>query len=133
MARKWKVSYSTEEAAQEVAFLFVDADRQHAIKRVLAALAAQDDPRSPQQSSDLKVGELVEDAPGWFSAAVPRYAIRLVFRLLILKDNKLTEIGRYETVSESAVEYWIEIMRAGFIGEVYDPTELRQRYRKYRE
>ena len=133
MAAKWKISYTTEEAAKEVAFLFEDEDRKREIKRVLARLVVQDDPRTPKPAADLKVGEMVEDALGWFSVAVPRYAIRIIFRLWIVQTGHTRKIERYAAVDEDADEYWIEIMRAGFIGEIYDPTELRRRYRKYEE
>jgi hypothetical protein len=38
---------------------------------------------------------LVDDAPLWFRVKIPRYAIRLVFRLLVVRGKHTVDLGNH--------------------------------------
>jgi hypothetical protein len=93
-------------------------------------LCEQADPRNPKKSLGLIVDEVEHDSPGWFRVKVPRYGIRIVFRLLIVRNNVIVEIKRNEPVPSDTDEKHIEIMQATYREEAYG-DELKRRYRKY--
>ena len=76
-------------------------------------LVQQPDPRHPHLSSELIVDELDQDAPGWFRAKVPRYGIRIVFRLIIVQQGIMVELRRLEPIPDDADEYYVDIVQAG--------------------
>jgi hypothetical protein len=127
---KWAISHATDEATKDVASLFEDEDIQAEIFRILKILRMQDDPRIPKPSSGLIVNELERDTPKWFRVKVPRYAIRIVFRLLIIRDEHLIELKSKDPVPNDDKEKYIEIMQARFRKDAYG-EELKRRYRKY--
>jgi hypothetical protein len=61
---------------------------------------------------------------------IPRYGIRIIFRLLYVQDEILIEIQRNQVIPNNNKELYIEIMQAGYRKDVYG-EELRRRYRKY--
>jgi hypothetical protein len=127
MAKSWKIRHLFDEATIEIMFLFQSADVQAEIKRILRLLVQQPDPRRPPLSSELIVDELDQDAPGWFRVKVLRYGIRIVFRLVIVRQGRMVELGRLEPVPNDADEYYIDIVQAGYRKDVYG-EELRKRY-----
>lgn len=127
---KWEVSHRTDEATEDVASLFEDEDVKTAVLRILLLLAQEDDPRSPKSSSNLIVGELEYDAPHWFRVKVARYAIRVVFRLIIYDGKKLIKLKNNEAIPADAIKKFIEIMQARYRKDAYG-EELKRRYRKY--
>jgi hypothetical protein len=129
MALIWQAKPVRDEATDDVAFLFEDDNRRAAILRILELLCQQVDPRIPKTDSGLDVEEL-RTAPGWFRVKVGRYAIRIVFRLVIVRDELMIEIKSAEPVPKDTDEKYIEIMQAGYRKDTYGP-ELRARYRKY--
>lgn len=128
---KWKLRHIAEEATIEVAFLFQNPDVEVEIKRILKILMTQDDPRQPDPISGLDVSELVDDAPGWFRVKVPRYGIRIVFRLMVVRGERGIELKRLQRVPENFENYYIDITQAGYRKNVYG-EELRRRYRRLR-
>ncbi len=129
--RSWKVRVLIEEATLEVAFLFANQDVKDEVQRILKLLSSQDDPRSPLASSGLDVSEL-DETPAWFRVKVPRYGIRVVFRVLIVRDNRLLNILRDKPLPEpqETDKNYIEVMQMGYRKDVYG-KELRRRYWKY--
>jgi hypothetical protein len=130
--RSWKVRVLIEEATLEVAFLFADQDVKREVNRVLQRLAAQEDPRSPSLASGLDVAEL-DEAPGWFRVKVARYGIRVIFRLLIVRNNRFLPVHRDKPLPELQEDdrHYIEVMQMGYRKDVYG-RELRRRFWKYR-
>ena len=124
--RKWNISTLDKEAAQQVAFYFADEDVRAEIKRILNILSTHDDPRKP--SSGLIVGPIEHDAPGWFRVKVPRYALHIIFRLLVVRGDMVTEVPTDQLPSESEERY-IDITRIGRHPDVYGKA-LREQYRK---
>lgn len=125
---KWKIQHVDEEATQEIAAYFTDEDVKFEIKRILRLLAWQDDPRNPAASASLIVDRIEYDAPTWFRAKVPRYAIRIIFRLLVIRDETVIELPPDENPIEGD-ECYIDITRIGRHPTVYRKG-LRERYRK---
>jgi hypothetical protein len=132
MAKRWKIRITTAEATTEVAFLFQNEDVEQEVRRILRLLAEQADPRQPSPSAGLIVDELAYDTPGWFRVKVPRYGIRLIFRLIVVKGEAWIEVKRMDPVPDDQEEYYLEIMQAGYRKDVYG-EELRRRYRTYRQ
>jgi len=128
--RKWKISTLDREAAQEVASYFADEDVKAEIRRILNLLASQDDPRNPAKGSGLIVNHIEFDAPGWFRVKVPRYALRIIFRLLTVDDEKILEVATDE-LPPAETERYIDITRAGRHPTVYGKG-LRERFKKLR-
>jgi hypothetical protein len=127
----WRITTIDHEASQEVAFLFRQEDVKHEIRRILKLLAAQADPRKPPKSIGLIVDRMNYDAPGWFRVKVPRYAIRIVFRLMIAMDEAAVEIKAGEPIPEEAAERYIDITHAAYRKDAYG-EKLRQRFRRMR-
>jgi hypothetical protein len=129
--RSWKVRVLIEEAILEVAFLFANQDVKNEVNRVLKLLAAEDDPRSPTTSSNLDISEL-DETPSWFRVKVGRYGIRVIFRLLIVRDNRLLHLPRDKPLPEHQEDdkNYIEVMQMGYRKDV-SGKELRRRYWKY--
>jgi hypothetical protein len=127
----WQISIVTEEATTEIAFLFQDEDIKAEILRILRVLADEVDPRNPHADKGLLVAELEFDSPDWFHVKVPRYGIRIIFRLLIFIDEQLMELKSNQSLPTKVEEAFLEIMQAGYRKDVYG-EELRRRYRKYR-
>jgi hypothetical protein len=116
-----------KEATQELIAYFSDDSVKMEIKRILKILAAQDDPRKPSKSAGLIVDRIEYDAPGWFRVKVSRYAIRIIFRLLIIRDEKVIELPPDENVLDDD-ECYIDITRIGRHPTVYGKG-LRKRYK----
>jgi hypothetical protein len=76
------------------------------------------------------VAEVEFDSPHWFRVKVPRYGIRIVFRLLVLIADELRELKSSEKIPDNIEEAFLEIMQANYRKDVYG-EELRRRYRKY--
>jgi hypothetical protein len=129
--RQWKARVVIEEATIEVAFLFTNEDVKFEMSRILKMLAAYDDPRTVPTSSGLDVTEL-EEMPGWFRVKVARYGIRVIYRLVIIRENRLLTIERNKPLPEHQTgdECYVEVMQAGYRKDVYG-KELRRRYWKY--
>jgi hypothetical protein len=100
----------------------------HEIKRILKHLSSQLDPRHPASSSGLIVDPIQYDAPTWFRVKVPRYALRIVFRLLVVRQEKISEISKDE-LPDAEEERYIDITRIGRHSTIYGKG-LRERYRK---
>jgi hypothetical protein len=132
MAKKnnWVVTPRTDEAAEDVASLFNDDDVKAEVLRILSLLAQEIDPRSPKIDSGLIVDELERDSPNWFRVKVPRYAIRVVFRLIVHDGQKLIKLKANEPIPAEAIRKFIEIMQARYRKDAYG-EELKRRYRKY--
>jgi hypothetical protein len=128
---EWQVTTLTPEATKEVASLLQEEDIREELRRILKILADQEDPRSPTTASGIRVGEVVDDAPGWFVLYVPRFGIRIIFRLVIVRGERMIEIMAYQAVPDEADQRVIDIMQAVFRRDAYG-EELRRRYRKYR-
>jgi hypothetical protein len=118
-----------QDAAAEVAFLFQDEDVKEEIERVLKLLAAQDDPRNPPESTGLIVDEMSRDAPGWFRVKVPRSAIRIVFRLLVVRGKQTIDLGG--GVLQSNDRGSIDIIHAAYRKDAYG-QKLRKRHKRLR-
>jgi hypothetical protein len=129
---RWKLRHTNEDAKLEIAFLFQSDDVKDEIRRILSILIAQDDPRSPNPSSGLIVDEIEYDSPGWFRVKIPRYGIRIVFRLLIVRDEKIIEVGPLSPVDQDATERYLDIVQAAYRKDAYG-AELRRRYRHLRD
>lgn len=125
---KWKIQHIDGEATQELLTYFSDEAVQAEIRRILKILASQDDPHTPATSSGLIVNRIEFDAPTWFRVKVPRYAIRIIFRLLVVRDNKIVELLTDE-ISSDDEERYIDITRIGCHPTVYGKG-LRERYKK---
>lgn len=124
----WRISTLNDEAAQELIELFSNQDVRDETKRILKILASQSDPRKPSKSAGLIVNEIEHDAPGWFRVKVPRYAVRIVFRLLIVQEEKIIELALDELASENDERY-IDITQAGRHPDIYG-KRLRDRYKR---
>lgn len=129
---QWRITHILDEATTEIAFLFQNDEVKREIKRVLQILTEQDDPRSPADESGLIVDELEYDAPGWFRVKIPRYGIRIVFRLIIVLSAEPIELGQLDSVPDEVTEKYLDITQAGYRKDVYG-EELRRRYRKNRD
>jgi hypothetical protein len=126
---KWRfITHLDGEATQEVASLFAESeDVADEIRRTLYMLADEDDPRRPRKHP-LIVGVIKHEAPGWFRVKVPRYAIRIVFRLAVFEGARLLAVRGYDHIDPHATGA-IDITRAGRHPTVYGKG-LRARYRK---
>lgn len=129
MSVRWYISHLDKDAAEEVALLLQNEDVKREIARILRLLASQDDPRLPSKQSGLMVEELVDDAPSWFRVKIPRYAIRIVFRLLVVRSKKTLDIGNYPL--KETDRGTIDITHAAYRKEAYG-EKLRRRYRRMR-
>ncbi len=127
---KWKVTYIDEGAARELMAFFENEDVGAEIKRIIKILASQSDPRRPSKSAGLIVDAIEHDAPGWFRVKVPRYALRIIFRLLVVRQEQIIEIKTDELVDETEERY-IDITRVGRHPTVYGKN-LRERYKQLR-
>jgi hypothetical protein len=127
---KWVTSFATDEAATEVAFLFQNEDVKAEILRLLGLLSDESDPRNPRASTGLLVAGVEYDSPDWFRVKIPRYGIRIVFRLLVFIEDELRELKSAEKIPDDVQEAFLEIMQANYRKDVYG-EELRRRYRKY--
>jgi hypothetical protein len=125
---KWRLQHLDAEATQELRTYFADDDVQAEIKRILKILTDQDDPRKPSKSSGLIVDRIEFDAPNWFRVKVPRYALRIIFRLLVVRDDKVVELYPDELSSDDEERY-IDITRIGRHPTIYGKG-LRERYKK---
>ena len=125
----WRITTIDREASQEVAFLFQKEEVKAEIKRILKLLASQVDPRKPSKSAGLMVNRMEHDAPQWFRVKVPRYAIRIVFRLMVARNELAIEISATEPISEKDTERYIDITHAAYRKEAYG-ERLRQRYKR---
>jgi len=96
MSFRWFVTRLEEDAASEVAFLFQNDNVKDEVERILKLLASQDDPRKPSDSSGLIVDGIENDAPGWFRVKVPRYGIRIIFRVLVIRGRHTIDLGSGE-------------------------------------
>jgi hypothetical protein len=128
MPRKWIVVVIEDEAKASLAELFVNPDVQSEIKRLLKLLAEQDDPRYPK-TINLMVDRIQHDAPYWWRIKVPRYAIRIIFRLRVVYQDKPILIRGDEAINTDENRY-IEIMYASYRGSAYGKT-LRRLFPKY--
>ena len=130
----WIIAFYDHESSEQLAKLFYnqqgkyDEDIRNEINRILNLLASQNDPRHPSKSTGLIVDELEHDAPGWFRVKVGRYAIRVIFRLLVLRRGKLLKLPIDELPGEDEKKY-IDIVRLGRHPDVYGKG-LRDRYKK---
>jgi hypothetical protein len=68
-------------------------------------LASEADPRKPIKSSGLIVNRLEYDAPEWFRVKVPRYALRIIFRLLVIRDGRISQVALDELPGEHEERY----------------------------
>lgn len=127
MAR-WPIRVSIDKAADEINVLFKQEAWQEEIKRILAVLAQEEDPRTPEPASNLQVDEVMYDAPGCFRVKVPRYGMRIIFRLLLVKAplSEIFELATHQPIPKD-IEGYIDIVQIGFRNEVYG-EELRRRY-----
>ncbi|MBA3874043.1 MAG: hypothetical protein H0X30_33335 [Anaerolineae bacterium] len=126
----WKVTYIDEDAARELIAFFENEDVRDEIKRIIKILASQRDPRNPSKSAGLIVDAIQYDSPGWFRVKVPRYALRIIFRILVVRQQQVVEISPDELVDETEERY-IDITRIGRHPDVYGKG-LRERYRQLR-
>ena len=117
-----------EEATQEVVSYFQNDDVRHEIKRILHLLANQPDPRLLDKTAGLIVDPIEHDAPGWYRVKVPRYALRIIFRLLVVRGERILELTTDEMPAEDDEKY-IDITRIGRHPNVYGQA-LRQRFQK---
>ncbi|MEO8607227.1 MAG: hypothetical protein ABI690_05065 [Chloroflexota bacterium] len=125
---KWKIQHTDDEATQEILTFFAQENVKDEIKRILKILASQDDPRRPVKQSGLIVNRIEHDAPTWYRVKVPRYAIRIIFRLLIVRNGAVIELAVDETTANED-ECYIDITRMGRHPTVYGKA-LRERYKK---
>ena len=109
---KWAVRITSDEAINDTASLFNNENIKSEVGRIMRLLAQQDDPRSPKAESGLIVDELIHDSPGWFRVKVPRYGIRVIFRLLIIQDEQIIEIKSDKPIPEADnIENYIDVMQ----------------------
>lgn len=127
---KWRVSYLDGDAARELLTFMENEDIGAEIKRIIKILASQNDPRRPSKSAGLIVDAIEHDAPGWFRVKVPRYALRIIFRLLVVRQEQIIEIKPDEMV-DNTDERYIDITRVGRHPTVYGKN-LRERYKQLR-
>jgi hypothetical protein len=131
--KKWQIKALDQEAARGVASLYndekgeYDEDRRSEVKRILDILASQDDPRKPLHTSGLIVGP-IHSAPGWYKVKIARYAARVVFRLLVIRNERIIQLREPELPYEDETGY-IDLVRAGRHPDVYGKG-LRDRYKK---
>jgi len=128
---KWRVSYIDGDAARELLTFMENEDVGTEIKRIIKILASQHDPRRPSKTAGLIVDAIEHDAPGWFRVKVPRYALRIIFRLLVVRQEQIIEIKPDELVDRTE-ECYIDITRIGRHPTVYGKN-LRDRYKQLRD
>jgi hypothetical protein len=124
----WKVTVLDEEAAKEVASYFADENIKHEVTRILKRLSEQPDPRRVATASGLIVNRIEHDAPTWYRVKVGRYAIRVIFRILIVEDEIIRELGVFDPILDD-LERYLDVVRIGRHPTVYGKP-LRERYRK---
>src|SRR5262245_15706430 len=94
MTSPWQFLYFDQEAADEVASLYLgangkyDEDMEHEVWRILNMLATCADPRHPSKESGLLVGE-VNSMPGWYRVKISRYAARVLFCLAAIRASRM--------------------------------------------
>jgi hypothetical protein len=131
MPARWYVTTLDSEAAQEVAFLFREGEHvEQEIKRLLRLLANEEDPRHPKNKTELDVQEVEYDAPGWYRIAIHRYAIRIIFRLIVVRRGRRIDLGK-EEIREND-QGAIDITRAKHRTDHPYGRELRKRYKRLR-
>ncbi len=131
MPARWYVTHLDSEAAQEVASLFEEGENvEHEVKRLLRLLANEEDPRSPKNKTELDVREVEHDAPGWYRLAIHRYAIRVVFRLIVVRRGRGIDLGNQALLEGDRGA--IDIARAKHRSDNPYGRELRQRYKRLR-
>lgn len=128
MAR-WQVRAIREDANRELVILLEHEEWRKEIRRILRLLSEQADPRSPNEESGLIVDEVMYDAPNWYRVKVPRYGMRIIFRLLIVSDipPQPFELQASQTVPDNVTQYYIDLIQIGFRKDAYG-EELRRRY-----
>lgn len=124
----WHITTLDEEARQELLQFMANEDIKHEVRRILKMLASQRDPRQPAKSSSLIVNPIEYDAPGWFRVKVPRYALRIIFRLMVVRDDQAIEL-KPDEIPDEQIERFIDITRVGRHPDVYGKA-LRERYKK---
>jgi hypothetical protein len=131
MPARWYVTTLDSEAAQEVASLFIEGDHiEHEVKRILRIVADEEDPRDPQNKTELDVQEVEHDAPGWYRIAIHRYAIRIIFRLIVVRRGRRIDLGKEEQLEDDRGA--IDITRAKHRADNPYGRELRKRYKRLR-
>ncbi|MCU0511605.1 MAG: hypothetical protein MUE40_03450 [Anaerolineae bacterium] len=72
------------------------------------------------------------DAPGWFRVKIPRYGLRVVFRLLLVAGEPaaIFEVAPAEAIP-AVTEKYLEIMQISFRKDACG-AELRRRYLTHR-
>jgi hypothetical protein len=125
---RWPNRVTIEKAADEINILFKQEDWKDEIKRVLALLAQEEDPRTPKPDSNLQVDEVMYDAPRCFRVKVARYGMRIIFRLLLVKKetSEIFELSTQHPIPKD-IEGYIDVVQIGFRDVVYG-EELRRRY-----
>jgi hypothetical protein len=130
VSRKWEISVSGDDAAKEVTSLFETEHVRSECLRILDLLASQADPQNPDSAFGLIVARLERDAPKWYRIKVPRFAIRIVFRLVVIRNNQPIEISRAELARDQDEKY-IDIIQDAYRSQAYGKA-LRERYRQMR-
>ncbi len=126
---KWRITLLDAEAAEEAASFFEGRKPiKDEVYRLLKMLAAEDDPRDPKDRDNLDVSELVDDAPGWFRLSIHRYAVRVVFRVMIVRGKRLLDIGNLHV--EGEMSGTIDIVRTAHRDQDPYGRILRSRYRR---
>jgi hypothetical protein len=125
----WSVRATRDDANRELMVFLENEDWRKEIRRILKLLSEQPDPRSFNEEIGLIVDEIMYDSPNWYRVKVPRYGMRIIFRLLVVTGNPLQpfELESSQPVPTGMDEYFIDLIQIAFRKDSYG-AELRRRY-----
>ena len=112
---KWQIVSITREAAKQVASLFEDPNVKAEIERILRLIADRELPVkdfTTETSEKIYVAHLEIDAPNWYRVKILKFWIRIAFRLLVVRNDKLIELEHGELPDSD--ERYLDIIWAGY-------------------
>lgn len=125
---RWEIIVQDEEAGEELAFLLENTQKAKDVRALLRKLANQEDPRRPAQDSGLDVKAIEHDAPNWYRLRIDTYNLRILFRLLVRRDNRIVKLDSRE-LPLGDDEPLLDITQAVERPQAYG-AKTRQRYRR---
>jgi hypothetical protein len=124
---KWRLRFASDEAADEAASLFENAEVKAECLRLLKLLAEENNPAKPQ-NSELNVRHLEHDAPNWYRLRIDRYKIRIIFSLIFGENEQIIEYIYGEAIFDDAENY-LRLQLLAYRSK-YTYIEARRRWRK---
>jgi hypothetical protein len=125
----WKIVAISSKANDELAFLLQNAVVRQEVLRILLILASEADPRNPEHP-DLVVERLTIHAPKWYRLKIASLNIRIVFRLLQIRDKRVIEYDFREQPWDDC-ENLLDITKAGYRDDDFY-IDVQRRWRKSR-